>query len=104
LKNFALGICGCKQDWTMSAFMDQKIERVRKLVSEKGQVLGAVSGSVDSTVAAKLMKGHRIKILGSSRLQLRLNGCKQVQKDLSEHLGINFTVVDASQQFLCHYP
>jgi len=55
LKNFALGICGCKQNWTMSAFMDQEIERVRKLVGEKGQVLGAVSGGVDSTVAAKLM-------------------------------------------------
>jgi GMP synthase (glutamine-hydrolysing) len=55
LKNFAIGICGCKQNWTMSAFMDQEIERVRKLVGEKGQVLGAVSGGVDSTVAAKLM-------------------------------------------------
>lgn len=55
LSNFALDICGCKQNWTMSAFMDQEIERIRKLVGEKGQVLGAVSGGVDSTVAAKLM-------------------------------------------------
>ena len=39
----------------MSAFKDQEIERIRKLVGEKGQVLGAVSGGVDSTVAAKLM-------------------------------------------------
>jgi GMP synthase (glutamine-hydrolysing) len=31
---------------------------------------------------------------------MRLNECEQVQKDLSEHLGINLTVVDASQQFL----
>ena len=55
LKNFALDICGTKQTWTMSAFKDQEIERIRKLVGEKGQVLGAVSGGVDSTVAAKLM-------------------------------------------------
>jgi len=55
LENFALGICGSKQTWTMSAFMGQEIERIRKLVGEKGQVLGAVSGGVDSTVAAKLM-------------------------------------------------
>ena len=55
LKNFAIGICGSKQNWTMSAFMGQEIERIRNLVGEKGQVLGAVSGGVDSTVAAKLM-------------------------------------------------
>jgi GMP synthase (glutamine-hydrolysing) len=55
LENFALAICGSKQTWTMSAFMGQEIERIRELVGEKGQVLGAVSGGVDSTVAAKLM-------------------------------------------------
>ena len=40
----------------MAAFLDQEIARIRELVGEKGQVLGAVSGGVDSTVAAKLMK------------------------------------------------
>ena len=55
LENFALGICGSKQNWTMSAFMSQEVERIRNLVGETGQVLGAVSGGVDSTVAAKLM-------------------------------------------------
>jgi GMP synthase (glutamine-hydrolysing) len=55
LENFAMGVCGCKQDWTMAAFLDQEIAQIRKLVGEKGQVLGAVSGGVDSTVAAKLM-------------------------------------------------
>jgi GMP synthase (glutamine-hydrolysing) len=54
LKNFAVGICGVKQTWTMSNFIDQEITRVRKLVGEKGRVIGAVSGGVDSTVAAKL--------------------------------------------------
>jgi GMP synthase (glutamine-hydrolysing) len=56
LKNFAVEICGCRQNWTMSAFLDQEIARIRTLVGDKGQVLGAVSGGVDSTVAAKLMK------------------------------------------------
>ncbi|KAF4634208.1 hypothetical protein G7Y89_g3910 [Cudoniella acicularis] len=103
LKNFALGICGCEQNWTMSAFMDQEIERIRNLVGEKGQVLGAVSGGVDSTVAAKLMKeaiGSRFWAVLVDNGVMRLNECEQVQKDLSEHLGINLTVVDASQQFL----
>jgi GMP synthase (glutamine-hydrolysing) len=40
----------------MSVFLDQEIARIRALVGDKGQVLGAVSGGVDSTVAARLMK------------------------------------------------
>ena len=55
LANFAVGICDAKQDWTMAKFVDQEIARIRALVGENGQVLGAVSGGVDSTVAAKLM-------------------------------------------------
>ena len=54
LKNFAVGICGAKQDWKMSSFIDQEIVRIRKLVGDKAQVIGAVSGGVDSTVAAML--------------------------------------------------
>ncbi|KAK2765644.1 GMP synthase (glutamine-hydrolyzing) [Arachnomyces sp. PD_36] len=103
LKNFAIDICGSKQDWTMSAFLDQEVERIRKLVGDKGQVLGAVSGGVDSTVAAKLMKeaiGSRFWAVLVNNGVMRLDECEQVRKDLSEHLGINLTVVDASQQFL----
>lgn len=40
----------------MSDFIEQEIARIRKLVGDKAQVIGAVSGGVDSTVAAKLMK------------------------------------------------
>ena len=54
LKNFAVGICGATQNWSMHNFIDQEITRIRKLVGGKGQVIGAVSGGVDSTVAAKL--------------------------------------------------
>ena len=55
LKNFSVGICGAKQNWTMSKFVDQEIARIRELVGDKDHVLGAVSGGVDSTVAARLM-------------------------------------------------
>lgn len=103
LKNFAVDICGAKQNWTMARFVDQEIARIRKLVGEKGQVLGAVSGGVDSTVAAKLMKeaiGDRFHAVLVNNGCMRLNECEQVQKMLSEHLGVNLTVVDASKQFL----
>ena len=41
LKNFAVDICQAKQDWTMGKFVDQEIARIRALVGEKGQVIGA---------------------------------------------------------------
>lgn len=103
LKNFAVEICDCRQNWNMSAFLDQEIARIRTLVGDKGQVLGAVSGGVDSTVAARLMKeaiGDRFWAVLVNNGVMRLNECEQVQRDLSEHLGIHLTVVDASQQFL----
>jgi len=59
LRNFAVNICGAKTNWTMSNFIDQEIVRIRKLVGEKGRVIGAVSGGVDSTVAAKLSTNMR---------------------------------------------
>jgi GMP synthase (glutamine-hydrolysing) len=103
LENFAVGICGTRQDWTMSKFVDKEIARIRTLVGEKGQVLGAVSGGVDSTVAAKLMHeaiGDRFHAVLVDNGCMRLYECEQVKNTLTEHLGINLTVVDASDLFL----
>ncbi|TAQ91667.1 hypothetical protein B7494_g69 [Chlorociboria aeruginascens] len=103
LKNFAVGICSARQDWTMSKFVDKELARIRALVGDKGQVLGAVSGGVDSTVAAKLMHeaiGDRFHAVLVDNGVMRLNECEKVQKTLTEHLGINLTVVDASDLFL----
>ncbi|KAK4048592.1 GMP synthase (glutamine-hydrolyzing) [Microbotryomycetes sp. JL221] len=55
LERFIVGICQCKREWTMENFIDKEIQRIRDLVGPKGQVIGAVSGGVDSSVAAKLM-------------------------------------------------
>jgi GMP synthase (glutamine-hydrolysing) len=59
LRNFAVGICGAKQNWNMANFIEQEITRIRNLVGEKGQVIGAVSGGVDSTVAARLSEFYQ---------------------------------------------
>jgi GMP synthase (glutamine-hydrolysing) len=86
LKNFAVGICGAKQNWTMANFVHQEIERIKKLVGDKGQVLGAVSGGVDSTVAAKLMHeaiGDRFKAVLVDHGFMRQGEREQVQKDLT---------------------
>lgn len=103
LKNFAVDICEAKTDWTMGKFVDQEIARIRKLVGEKGQVIGAVSGGVDSTVAAKLMQeaiGNRFHAVLVDNGVLRLNEAQQVKETLTKGLGINLTVIDASERFL----
>lgn len=103
LKNFAVNICQARQDWTMSKFVDQEIARIKALVGDKGQVIGAVSGGVDSTVAAKLMQeaiGDRFHAVMVDNGVLRLNEAKEVKARLEGHLKINLTVVDAGDLFL----
>ncbi|TCD60556.1 GMP synthase (glutamine-hydrolyzing), partial [Steccherinum ochraceum] len=52
---FVLNICKCSTSWTMEEFIGKEIARIRQICGPKGRVIGAVSGGVDSTVAAKLM-------------------------------------------------
>ncbi|KAK5735458.1 GMP synthase (glutamine-hydrolyzing) [Elasticomyces elasticus] len=103
IKNFAVNICKAQQNWTMEAFKDKEVIRIRKLVGEKGQVIGAVSGGVDSTVAAKLMHeaiGDRFHAVMVDNGVLRMDEAKQVKETLTKGLGVNLTVVDASERFL----
>ena len=57
LKNFVLDICECKPSWTMQSFLEKEIIRIQALVGPTAHVVGAVSGGVDSTIAAVLV--HR---------------------------------------------
>lgn len=56
IKNFAVGICKAQTNWTMNLYVDEEVAQIKSLVGDKAQVIGAVSGGVDSTVAAKLMQ------------------------------------------------
>ncbi|GAP86090.1 putative GMP synthase [Rosellinia necatrix] len=103
LANFALKICKARPNWEMGNFTEKEIIRIRKLVGDKAQVIGAVSGGVDSTVAARLMKeaiGDRFHAILVDTGLMRLNECQQVKETLQEHLGINLTIVDGSELFL----
>jgi len=103
ITNFATDVCHCRQDWKMENFVQREIQRIRQLVGEKGEVVGAVSGGVDSTVAAKLMHeaiGSRFHAILVDNGLLRLNEAQQVHETLSSALGINLAVVDASEEFL----
>jgi GMP synthase (glutamine-hydrolysing) len=103
LRNFAIDICGAQANWVMKDFIQKEIVRIRHLVGETAQVIGAVSGGVDSTVAAKLMKeaiGDRFHAILIDNGVMRLNECEQVKETLEKHLGINLTVVDGADLFL----
>ncbi|KAK0644467.1 GMP synthase [Cercophora newfieldiana] len=103
LRNFAIDICGAQANWVMKDFIQKEIIRIRHLVGETAQVIGAVSGGVDSTVAAKLMKeaiGDRFHAILVDNGVMRLNECEQVKETLEEHLGINLTVVNGAELFL----
>ncbi|KXS16119.1 GMP synthase [Gonapodya prolifera JEL478] len=103
LSNFAKTICGCKPTWTMESFVDKEVERIRQLVGPTAQVVGAVSGGVDSTVAAVLMKraiGDRFHAILVDNGVMRWKECETVKATLQEKLGINLVVADAAELFL----
>lgn len=103
ISRFVLNICKCRTNWTMEEFIGKEIARIRQICGEKGRVIGAVSGGVDSTVAAKLMHeaiGDRFHAIMVDNGVLRLNEAQQVNDMLNKDLGVNLTVVDASELFL----
>lgn len=103
LKNFALDICKVQANWSMENFVDTEIARIRKLIGPTAEVIGAVSGGVDSTVGAKILKeaiGDRFHAIYVDNGLMRKDETKTVYKTMTEGLGINLTVVDATELFL----
>jgi GMP synthase (glutamine-hydrolysing) len=103
IRTFVTQVCGIKGGWSMESFIPREIARIREICGEKGQVIGAVSGGVDSTVAAKIMHeaiGDRFHAIMVDNGVLRMDEAKQVHKMLVEDLGVNLTVIDASDLFL----
>lgn len=103
IARFVLDICRCRPEWTMEEFIGKEIARIQDICGPAGQVIGAVSGGVDSTVAAKLMHraiGDRFHAIMVDNGVLRLNEAQEVYNILNRDLGVNLTVVDASALFL----
>ncbi|MGN6475622.1 MAG: glutamine-hydrolyzing GMP synthase, partial [Flavipsychrobacter sp.] len=100
LKNFVTDICGCKQDWTPASFIHDTVERIKNEVGDK-KVVMALSGGVDSTVAATLIHraiGDRLYCIFVDNGLLRKNEFEQVLEGY-KHLGLNTKGVDAKQMF-----
>lgn len=91
-------------DFTLQEeFIGKEVKRIRDMVGTTGRVIGAVSGGVDSTVAAKLMHeaiGDRFHAIMVDNGVLRLNEGKTVYERLNRDLGVNLTLVDSSELFL----
>ncbi|KAJ1439176.1 GMP synthase [Ochromonadaceae sp. CCMP2298] len=103
LQNFVVGVCSAPTDWNMKDIANDFIKEVRERVGPTGHVIGAVSGGVDSTVAACLLQkaiGSRFHAIMVDNACLRKNEAESVVRRLKEHLDINLTVVDASERFL----
>lgn len=102
LKNFVVGICGCKQNWTMKAFARDAISAIRESVGDKKVVLG-LSGGVDSSVTALLIHkaiGKHLTCIFVDNGLLRLNEGERLKKLLKQHLNINIRFINARKQFL----
>ncbi|CAM9266052.1 unnamed protein product [Pylaiella littoralis] len=103
LESFVVDICKAPTDWNMSDIADEFIKEVRELVGPEGQVIGAVSGGVDSSVAAVLLQkaiGDRFHAVLVDNGLLRKNEAVEVVSRLKEKLGINLHCVDAKDRFL----
>ena len=101
LSNFVRQICMCSGDWTMRSFIEETTEKIQKQING-GRVLCAVSGGVDSTVLASLVKqavGQQLLCVFVNNGLLRDNESEQVL-DIYRTLGIKVHYVDAADRFL----
>lgn len=100
LENFVVDICGCTQDWTADAFVDTTIAELKTKVGND-HVIMALSGGVDSSVAAVLLHqaiGHRLHCIFVDNGLLRKNEFEQVL-DSYKDMGLNIKGIDAKDRF-----
>jgi GMP synthase (glutamine-hydrolysing) len=101
LMHFAVDVCGCAPDWTPASIIEESIARIRSQVGGN-RVLAAVSGGVDSSVAAALVH----KAIGDQQVAvfvdtglLRRGEPEQVVRTFRAHLGAELVAVDAADEF-----
>lgn len=100
LQNFLVDICGCQQDWTAESFVETTVAALKEKLGDD-QVVLALSGGVDSSVAAILMHqaiGKNLHCIFVDNGLLRKDEFQQVL-DSYQHMGLNVKGVDAKQRF-----
>ena len=102
LRNFAVAVCGCAGDWTMASFLEEATDRIRRQVGG-GRVVCGLSGGVDSTVAAILIRravGDRLTCIFVDNGLLRQDEAAQIRSRFAGRLGLNVVFEDAGDRFL----
>ena len=102
IERFVRTICGLAGDWSMPAYLDEAIGRIRSAVGTEEVLLG-LSGGVDSSVAAALLHraiGAQLTCVFVDNGLLRLDEAAQVMQTFAQNLGVKVIHVDASRHFL----
>ncbi len=102
LRNFAHGVCGCSGAWSMRAYAEVAVEQIRAQVKD-GHVICALSGGVDSAVAALLVHraiGDRLRCIFVDNGVLRSDERAQVEDVFGRMFHLPLVTVDASVRFL----
>ena len=102
LRNFLFRICHAEPNWTPAQFIQSTVSAIREQVAD-GRAICALSGGVDSSVAAVLVEraiGDRLTCVFVDNGVLRKNEFVQVQQNMRDKLGLRLVAVDASRRFL----
>ncbi|MHB8509904.1 MAG: glutamine-hydrolyzing GMP synthase [Candidatus Dormibacteria bacterium] len=102
IKNFLFDVCGCSGNWEPNSFIDQAVATIRAQVGD-GRVICALSGGVDSAVAATLVHraiGDQLTCVFVNNGLLRLQEGERVIDVMTRGLGVDLRYVDATDRFL----
>jgi GMP synthase (glutamine-hydrolysing) len=103
LRNFVFGICGARPNWSRASFIQETVEAIRRRVGKDERAVCALSGGVDSAVAAVLVHraiGERLTNVFVDTGLLRKDEFRRTLELLREKLGLRVVGVDAAERFL----